>query len=175
VDLNIQVRAFKLLDSIDLMKIRHDAKQSFEKNNNERNQIMLNFTFINSSNFKEFLSLGIKTLSITILDYHMNIQRIREVLTEYKFNHMHYDQYPTLILKIRMILDYFEKMNVKPSKDVIENPREKPKENKIGFNLQKFKKRVTNKINELLEESGENEKTFLDTKFDQYNMKECKK
>jgi hypothetical protein len=129
---------------------------------------MMNINEINTSNFKDFIALGLKTLSISILDYQTNLNRIHEVLTEYRYKYMLYDQYPSLILKMQMILDYFAKMGVFPSdpKTVWKSDN---KANKGTFDIDSITEKVTKKVNELLYEFGQKEKTFIDKAFERKN------
>lgn len=158
------------------MKLRQESNAQNNDNNQNvgmedlnKQLVMRNINEINSHNFRTYISMGIKTLAITILDYHMNIYRIREVLVEYRYNYMHYDQYPTMILKIKMILDYFQKMNIYPS-ETNEPNQESQKNIKTQLNIDQMKKKVTRLINHLLHENGKGEKTFIEKELNQNNI-----
>lgn len=119
------------------------------------------------NNFKDFIGLGLKTTALVVLDYKANLSRIRELLCEYRYSFMHYERYPTMILKIRMILDFFQKMKVIQGSKRVEEKASKTKEKENrAFDMKRVKKRVIHKINDLLQEYGQTQKTFIDKHFD---------
>ena len=158
------------------MKLRQETNYGIdsEESDNEdekKREVISNINKINSMNFKDFFGLGLKTLAMVILDYKLNIKRIREILVEYRFNFMHYELYPKLVLKIRMILDFFENMNVYSSQNEAEDcsvnksfKQSNSGGSKIIFDRQKLKDEVTEKINVLLENYGQTEKSFIQKK-----------
>ena len=162
------------------MKLRQDTRNNFELGTNnlqtedqDKHEVMMNISEINSTNFQDYLALGLKTLCLVILDYHANVGRIHRVLAEYRYNYMHYDRYPSLVLQIRLILDYFASVGVySPQASPRERPCKDPRDSqdpRAPFDMSKLRKRVTQKINSLLRESGEVEKSFIDKKFEGIN------